>query len=426
MRKSIIKTEIAAGITTFFTMVYIIIVNPTVLSSPGVGMPFSGVLTATIALAFLMTLLMGVYAKLPFAVAPGMGINALFAYTIILRNQTPWPIALGIVFWSGILFLICSLTPVRIKIADAIPDNLKVAAATGIGIFLAFIGLKNAGLIVHDPITLVRLGMLNRKSVFVILGLSLMILMVRKKNPFAFLAGIGLVTLLGFMDGQVHLPSVLFSRPDFQSVFLKLDLKNSLKIIFIPSMIAILFTDLFDSISAFMGCAQALGIKDEKGQPKNLREGLIVDSWATLCAGLFGTSAGVTFIESAAGIEIGGRTGRTAIVTALCFLPCFFLAPLVAMVPTYATAPVLILVGALMFKSVKDIKVNHFEELIPAFLTAAIIPLTFSITQGILWGLISHVALYLVVGRRKEIPPMLYGLAGIAIMMLVIESYRYT
>lgn len=422
MKKAQIKTEIAAGITTFFTMVYIIIVNPSVLSSNGTGLPFSGVLTATVTLAFLMTLMMGVYAKLPFAVAPGMGMNAFFTYTIILRNQIPWPVALGIVFWAGVLFLICSLTPIRIKIADAIPENLKLAAATGIGIFLTFIGLKNAGFIVADPITLVRLGTLNRTSVFVILGFSLMIFLLRRKNPFSFLSGIFLITFLGYVDGQIQLPIQVFSKPDFESVFLKLDFFSSLKIAFIPSMIAIVFTDLFDSISAFMGCSHALGLRDARGQPKNLREGLIVDSWATLCAGLFGTSAGTTFIESAAGIEVGGRTGLTSIVTALCFLPCLFLAPLASMVPAYATAPVLILVGALMFRTAGNLKLGKFEDFIPAFLATVLIPLTFSITQGILWGLISHVALYFSVGRRKEIPPTLYVLFLISILMLMIDS----
>lgn len=424
MKPSPFKTEVAAGITTFFTMVYIIIVNPSVLSSEGVGMPFSGVLTATVTLAFFMTLLMGIYAKLPFAVAPGMGINTLFAYTIILRNQVPWPIALGIVFWSGVVFLICSLTSIRIKIADAIPHHLRFSASTGIGIFLTFIGLKNAGLIIQDPVTLVRLGNLNRQSLFVILGFSLMILLLRRKNPFAFLSGIGLITFLGYLDGQVHLPSVLWSKPDFNSVFLKLDLKNSLQFVFIPSIVAILFTDLFDSISAFMSCSQVLGLKDNQGQPKNLRQGLIVDSLATACAGLLGTSSGVTFIESAAGIEVGGRTGVTAIVTALCFIPCLFLAPLAGMAPLYATAPILILIGALMFKAIKQVKLDSLEDLIPAFLTIVLIPLSFSITQGILWGLISHVGLYVASGRRKEIKPMLYALASISLAMVIFQNSR--
>jgi AGZA family xanthine/uracil permease-like MFS transporter len=389
-------------------------------------MPFSGVMTATIVLAFLMTLLMGVYARLPFAVAPGMGINAFFTYTIILRNQVPWPIALGIVFWSGVLFLICSVTPIRIKIANAIPENLRFASATGIGIFLTFIGLKNAGIVTSDPITIVKLGLLNQTSIHVFLALLVMVLLLRKKNPFAFLAGIAFVFVLGVITRRVQLPSTWVSRPDFQSVFFKLDVLGALKLAFLPSIVSIFFTDLFDSISTFVGCSYATGLVEKNGQPKNLREGLIVDSWATLGAGVIGTSSGTAFVESAAGMEIGGRTGLTAIVTSLCFLPCLFFAPLAGAIPSYATAPVLILVGALMFKSVGKLRLNTLEDLLPAFLTIILIPLTFSITQGILWGFISHVALFLISGRKKEIQPTLYVLCAISIFLLMVDHSQWS
>jgi AGZA family xanthine/uracil permease-like MFS transporter len=422
--KSNTRTEVVAGVTTFFTMLYIVVVNPSILSTSGTGMPFSGVMTATVALCFLMTLLMGLYAKLPFAVAPGMGINAFFTFTIILRNRVPWPIALGIVFWSGILFLLCSLTPLRVKIAQAIPENLRIAAATGIGIFLTFIGLKNSGLVVSDPITFVKLGTFDRTTALVFAGLVTMIVLMRKKNPFAFLAGIALITFLALGLGQIQLPSQWVSAPDFQSVFFKLDIIGALKLAFLPSIVSIFFTDLFDSISTFMGCSYASGLRDEMGQPKNLRQGLIVDAWATFTAGLLGTSAGTAYVESAAGIEVGGRTGLTAVVTAFCFLPCFFFSPIAGIVPAYATAPVLILVGALMFRSVQNLKLGNFEELIPAFLTVVLIPLTFSITQGILWGLISHVGLFALAGRRKEIPPMMYGLCFVSIGLILVETVK--
>lgn len=422
MAKVNMKTEVIAGITTFFTMVYIVIVNPSILSSGGSGMPFSGVLTATVLLCFSMTLLMGIYAKLPFAIGPGMGINALFTFTIIARHHVPWTEALGIVFWSGVIFLACSLTPLRMMIADAIPENIRLAAGIGIGIFLTFIGLKNAGVVVSDPTTIVRLGSLNLTSIFVFVGLAVMVLLLRRKSPFAFLAGIAVVTVLGYLGGDVKAPEQIWSSPDFKSVFFKLDIWSSLKMAYVPSMMSIFLTDMFDSVSAFMGCSRALGIQDKDGNPKNLREGLIVDAWATLSAGLFGTSAGTTFIESAAGLEMGGRTGLTSIVTALCFIPCFFLAPLAGMVPPYATAPVLILVGGLMFRSVTGLRLDKVEEYIPAFLTVVLIPLTFSITQGIMWGFISHVALYLTAGRKKEIPPMLYALAVISISLLWIDN----
>jgi len=412
------KTEAAAGVTTFFTMAYIIVVNPAILASPGTGMSFSGVMTATVLLSFVMTLLMGLYAKLPFAVAPGMGINAFFAFTIIQGQGVPWPQALGIIFWAGALFVAVSVTPVREAIAEAVPPGLRAAAAVGIGIFLTFIGLRNAGLVVADPATLVKLGPLDARSLLSLAGLALMVRMLGKKNPLAFLAGMGAVTAAGWMMGHVKPPETLFSRPDFSSVFLKLDIRGALRLSLLPSIVSIFFTDLFDSISTFIGVSQACGMLDAQGRPRNLKQGLIVDALATLGAGLFGTSSGTAFIESAAGIEAGGRTGLTSVFTALCFLPCFFLAPLAAMVPSYATAPVLILVGAMMFRSVKSLTLASLEDAVPAFLTIVLIPLTFSITQGILWGFASHVALYALAGRAREIRPLLWALAAISAGLL--------
>lgn len=419
--KAGIRTEAIAGITTFFTMSYIIVVNPSILSTPGTGMAFSGVLTATVLVCFATTLLMGLYAKLPFAVAPGMGINAFFTFTIILTQQIWWQVALGIVFWAGVLFLLISITPVRETIAKAIPPELRIGTAAGIGIFLTFIGLKNAGLITSDPITLVKLGDIGSQALFAILGFIVTLLLMVRRSPLAFLAGIFFVTLLAWSQGQVQASKSFFSAPDFQTVFLKLDIWGALQLSLLPAIIALLFTDLFDSISTFIGVAHAADLLDEKGNPRNLRQGLIVDSVATLGAGLSGTSSGTAYIESIAGINSGGRTGLTSVFTALCFLPCFFLAPLAGMVPIYATAPVLVLVGASMFKSVNQIDFRKIEEGLPAFLTIILIPLTFSITQGILWGFISHVGLYLVVGRRKDIHRVMYVLALVAIGLLLLE-----
>jgi len=225
---------------------------------------------------------------------------------------------------------------------------------------------------------------------------------------------------------MIKAPDQFFSAPDFHTVFLKLDIFGALKLSLLPAIIAILFTDLFDSISTFIGVAHAANLLDENGNPKNLRQGLIVDSFATFGAGLAGTSSGTAYIESIAGIDLGGRTGLTSVFTALCFLPCFFLAPIAGMVPPYATAPVLILVGASMFKSVSQISFSKIEEGLPAFLTIILIPLTFSITQGILWGFISHVGLYLVVGRRRDIHPVMYVLALVSIGLLLLEHVRLT
>ncbi|HEY0006826.1 MAG TPA: NCS2 family permease [Pyrinomonadaceae bacterium] len=421
-----IRTEAVAGLTTFFTMSYIVIVNPSILSTEGTGMSFSGVLTATVLVCLTMTLMMGLYAKLPFAVAPGMGINAFFTFTIILGRKVPWPIALGIVFWAGVLFLLISVTPVRVTIAKAIPPSLRLATAAGIGVFLTFIGLKNAGFIAADPVTFVRLGQLDLRTLLAIIGLGLMVWLWKRRSPFAFLAGIFLVTLAAWAIGVVPSPAQIFSAPDFRSVFLKLDILGALKLSLLPAMISILFTDLFDSISTFIGVSQAAGLLDEEGHPKNLKEGLIVDSFATLGAGLAGTSSGTAYIESVAGIESGGRTGLTSVFTALCFLPCFFLAPLAGMVPPFATAPVLILVGAAMFRSVARLSFEEIEETLPAFLTIILIPLTFSITQGILWGFISHVGLFLMAGRRREIHPVMYALALISIGLLLLEHGKFS
>ncbi len=422
-----LKTEAIAGVTTFFTMAYIVVVNPQIISADGkTGMAFSGVLTATVIICFTMTLLMGAYAKLPFAVAPGMGINAFFTYTIVLGKNIPWPTALGIIFWAGVFFLLISVTPVRESIAKAIPKEIRIAAACGIGVFLTFIGLKNAGFIVSDPVTFVKIGTLGKPALLTILGVAISIILMSRRNPFAFLVTMVLITIAAWALGMVSAPAQKFSLPDLKTVLFKLDVLGALKLSLLPSIIAVLFTDLFDSISTFIGVAHAGDLLDENGDPRNLRQGLIVDSLATMGAGLAGTSSGTAYIESVAGIQMGGRTGATSVFTALCFLPCLFIAPLAGMVPSYATAAVLILVGAAMFKSVAQINFSKVEEGVPAFLTLILIPLTFSITQGILWGFISHVGFYLMVGRRRDIHPVMYALALVSIGLLVLERLKFS
>lgn len=419
-----LKREALAGLTTFFTMAYIVVVNPAILSAPGTGMPFSGVLTATVLLSFLMTLLMGAYARLPFAVAPGMGINAFFTYSLVLGMGVPWPAALGVVFWAGVLFVLISVTPLRVKLAEAIPDGLRTGAAAGIGLFLAFIGFKNAGIVVSDPATMVRLGTLDRKAFLALAGGALTIALMRRRSPFAFLAGIFGVTSAAWGMGLIAVPPALLSPPDFTSVFLKLDIAGALKLSLLPAIVSLLFTDLFDSISTFVGVAHATGLVDEKGKPLRLKEGLVVDAFATMGAGLAGTSSGTAYIESAAGIEMGGRTGWTAFFCALAFLPCFFLAPVAGMVPAYATAPVLVIVGALMFRSVARIDFSRIEDAVPAFLTIALIPLTFSITQGILWGFVSHAALYALCGRRRDVSAGTWATAALSAGLLLLDHAR--
>jgi adenine/guanine/hypoxanthine permease len=412
--------EVVGGVTTFFTMAYIVVVNPSILATPGTGMPFTGALTATVLIASSMTLLMGLYARLPFAVAPGMGLNAFFAFTIVLQGKVPWQIALGMVFWSGVLFLIVSATPLREQIALAIPPPLRAAASAGIGLLLTFIGLRNAGLIVGDPATLLRMGTLDHRAAFLVLGILIAVALMRRNNPLAFLAAIFAVTALAWMLRYAKPPDNLVSAPDFSSAFLALDIRGALRLALLPAILTILFTDLFDSLSTFIGVADAAGLTDSKGRPINLRRGLIVDAIATLGSGLAGTSPGTAYVESIAGIRMGARTGRASVVTALCFVPCFFLAPLAAAVPGYATAPVLILVGVTMFQSVSTIDFTSLEDALPAFVTVVLIPLTLSITQGILWGFLLHSLLYAIAGRWREISLTLWMLSALSAGLLLL------
>ncbi len=416
-----LRADIIGGVTTFFTMAYIVVVNPAILSTPGTGAPFSGVLTATVLVACVMTLLMGLYAKLPFAVAPGMGLNAFFAFTIMLQNHVPWQTAFGMVFWAGVLFLLVSATPLREQIAISIPPSLRSAAAAGIGLLLTFVGLKNTGLVVGDPATLVRMGALDHRAAFLLVGFVIAAVMMKRRNPLAFLTSIFLVTGLAWALGFAKPPGTFVSRPDFSSAFLALDARGALNLALLPSIIAVLFTDLFDSLSTFIGVSNAAGLTDKDGQPMNLRRGLIVDALATLGAGLAGSSPGTAYVESIAGIRMGGRTGRASVVTALCFLPCFFLAPLAAAVPAYATASVLILVGVSMFRAIGDIDFGLLENALPAFVTIVLIPLTMSITQGILWGFLLYALLYAVTGRVREVRPGLWALAVLSAVLLVLE-----
>lgn len=404
-------------------MAYVVVVNPGILASPGTGMPFSGVLTATVLLAFSMTLLMGLYARLPLAVAPGMGINAFFAYTIVLRDGVPWQTALGMTFWAGVLFLVLSLTPLRERIATAIPRELRLSASAGIGLLLTFIGLRNTGIVDADPVTLVRLGILDHRAVFLLGGIVVAVLLLRRESPLAFLAAISVVTAGAWGLGYAEPPATYVSPPDFESVFLKLDILGALKLALVPAIVSIFFTDLFDSLSTFMGVATAARLTTAGGEPINLRRGLIVDAWATLGAGLAGTSAGTAYVESIAGIKMGGRSGVASVVTALCFLPCFFIAPLAAAVPVYATAAVLVLVGVAMFQTVATIDFSRVEVALPAFVTIVLIPLTFSITQGILWGFILHALLFAVSGRAREVSPTLWVLALISVGLLLLENH---
>ncbi len=418
------KSEAIGGVTTFLTMSYIIVVNPSILSTRGTGLSFTAVMTATVLLCFVMTLLMGLYAKLPFAVAPGMGLNAYFTYQVILHDRVPAPVALGLVAWAGIAFVLVSATPLREVIARAVPRHLRIAAAAGIGLLLTFIGLRAAGILVASPATLVTAGPLGRPALLFAIGLVVTVVLLLHKSPWALMGGIVLTTLVGFALGAVQAPAQFVSVPDF-SLAGKADLVGALRLALVPTMLAILLTDLFDSLSTFVGVAHATGLLDERGEPKNLGRGLLVDAFATLGAGLLGTSAGTAYIESTAGIRAGGRTGRAAIVCAACFLPFLFLGPLAAIVPPSATAPALVLVGVFMFKVVVELPPNQgdrLEEALPAYATLVLIPLTSSIAQGILWGFVLHAVSFALAGRRREIGAPMWALSAVAAAALAIEN----
>ncbi len=416
-----LRADVIGGITTFLTMSYIVVVNPSILGTPETGMPFDGVLAATVVVAASMTLLMWLYARLPFGVAPGMGLNAFLAYTVVTQQQVPWQIALGCVFWAGVLFLALSLTPARERIATAIPPGLRLATAAGIGLLLTFIGLRNAGIVAADPISVLRVGALDHRALLLLIGVSIAVALSRRGNPLAFLAAIGVVTMVSWALGYARTPERLISVPDLGAVLLKLDPIGALRLSLVPTMVSIAMTDLFDSLSTFIGVATASGLTDTDGRPRNLRRGLIVDAWATLGASLAGSSPGTAYVESIAGIRMGARTGRAAVVTALCFIPCFFLAPLAGAVPAYATAPVLLMVGLAMFQTIQHVDFHKIEDGLPAFVTAILIPLTLSITQGLLWGFVLHALLYALVGRIRELSPMLWGLAVVSAALLILE-----
>jgi AGZA family xanthine/uracil permease-like MFS transporter len=322
-----------------------------------------------------------------------------------------------------VVFVLVSATPLRQHIARAVPPELRLAAAAGIGLLLAFIGLRQAGLLAADPATLVKAGHPGRPALYFAFGLLLTLALALRRSPLALLGGIVATTLLAALLGDVRAPAHLLSAPDF-SLVLRADIGGALRLVYLPILLAILFTDLFDSLSTFVGVASSTGMLDEKGQPKNLGRGLFVDALATLFAGLLGTSAGTAYVESAAGIETGGRTGRVAVVCGLCFLPFLFLGPLAAMVPAAATAPALVLVGVSMFKPVVRLPLGRLEEAVPAYLTLLLIPLTSSIAQGILTGFVLHPVCFTLAGRRRELGLATWLLALVAGGALALENLR--
>lgn len=417
------RTEVMAGITTFLATMYIIVVNPSILSAT--GMPFSGVLTATVLVSAFSSIMMGLYAKNPIVLAPGMGINAFFTFSVVVGMKVPWEIALGAVFWSGVVFFLLSVFNIRTYIVKAIPRQVRYGVAGGIGLFISFIGLKNAGFIVSNDATLVGMGILDAPTVTFIAGMIITAILVVKKVKGALVYGVIITTLLAIPIGRwwggeniAVAWKGLFAAPDFSLLF-TLNFIDSLKFALFPVIFAFLFTGMFDSLSTFVGIAEAGNLKDDNGEPRNIRESLIVDSISTIISGLFGTSSGTSYIESATGIEQGGRTGLTAVVAGLLFLPFMFFSPLLSIVPAIATAPVLVLVGVFMMTPVTKINWDRFDDAIPAFLAMILIPLTFNITKGIVWGFLAWTVIKLAIGKRKEVSVTLLVIDVLAIFALM-------
>lgn len=428
--KPTLKTEILAGVSTFLATMYIIIVNPAILSQS--GMSFNGVLTATVLLSFFCSLMMGIYAKNPIVVAPGMGMNAFFTFTAVKGMGISWQVALGAVFWAGIVFLLLSIFNVRTQIIKAIPKQLRYAISAGIGLFITLIGFANAKFIVPNPATMIGIANLHDPIIITFLiGLGITMLMFVKKIQGGIILGIVITTLIAIPIGRWWGDAAainfgqktlvtwqgVFSAPDFSLLF-QLDIFNSLKISLLPVIFAFVFTDLFDSLSTFVGVAEAADLYDTDGEPRNIKRSLLTDAVATTMGGLLGTSPGTAFIESAVGISQGGRTGATAITAGILFLPFMFLSPLLSVIPAIATAPALIIVGVLMIKPVTKINWDELDDAIPAFLAMVMIPFTYSITQGIIWGFLSWTLIKFFNGKTREISWMLIVIDVFAIWAL--------
>ena len=424
--KTTLQTEIIAGVSSFLATSYIIVVNPAILSQA--GMPFAAVATTTVLVCFFSSCMMGLYAKNPILVAPGMGLNAFFTFSAVLGMKLPWAVALGGVFWSGIIFLLLSAFNVRTHIVKAIPKTLRYAIAAGIGLFITLIGFINAGFIVHRPATIIGAAPLQPATITFIAGLLFTAVLLTRKVKAAVLLGILFTTLAAYPIGRwygVDMPTLvtwkgLFAPPDF-SLFLQLDILHSLQWSVWPVIFSFVFTDMFDSLSTFVGLAEAADLLDEAGEPRNIKQSLLVDAFSTTIAGLFGSSPGTAYIESAVGIKAGGRTGLTAVTGAVLFLPFLFLAPLLSMVPAIATAPALVLVGVFMVQPVIRINWSVMDEAIPAFIAMVLIPFTYSITQGIIWGFLSFTVLKLVAGKKAAISPTLLVIDAFGILALCLQ-----
>lgn len=416
-----VRTEVVAGVTTFLTMAYILAVNPSVFSAlAGQGMPTDAVFTATALAAIVGTLVMSLYAKKPFGLAPGMGLNAFFVFSVCLGMGYSWEFALTAVFLEGLIFILLTLTNVRKLIVDSIPIGLKKAIGVGIGLFIAFIGLKSAGIVVNSEATAVTLGDFSDKAVLLALaGILLTSILVVLKVKGGLLISILAVTFAGIPLGLTHLNGVVSTPPSIAPIFAKFAWSQVLSWNMLAVVITFLFIDMFDTIGTVVGVSEKSGMVDQKGNVDGINRILMADAVATVAGALFGTSTTTTYIESAAGVSEGGRTGLTSFVILICFAIALLFSPLFLAIPAVATGPVLVIVGVMMATPVKDIDWTDYSEAIPAFITLLMMPLAYSISEGIMLGMISYAIVNACAGKFKKISVTLWILAALFIARYV-------
>ncbi|MBT2259025.1 NCS2 family permease [Priestia megaterium] len=425
-RKTDVKTEILAGITTFVTMSYIIFVNPTILADAGI--PKEAAIAATIFATVFATLLFALWANMPIAVAPGMGLNAFFTYTVVLGEGLTWQTGLGAVFISGVVFFILTITGLRKKIIEGIPAILKSAISVGIGLFIAFIGFKQAGIIVSNKENLVALGQLTKPSPFLALvGFIAVTVLTARKIKGAALISILLVSIAGMVLGIVEAPKnissvVSFSMPSMSETFLQMDIKSALHYGLFSIIFSFTLVELFDNLGSMIGLSKKAGLMDEKGEIKGLDKALMADSLATVASAAMGSTAMNAYVENAAGIAEGGKTGLKALVVAMLFLVSIVFTPLISIIPAFATAPILIMVGALMLTEIKNIPLDEITDAVPAFCTIILMPLTFSIGEGLALGFLSYTFVKLLAGKAKEIHWIMYIISAAFIINFVWAS----
>ena len=416
-----VKTEFFGGLTTFLTMAYIIIVNPMILSEAGMDKP--ALITVTCLAAAFGTILVGLLANVPFAMAPGMGLNAFFTFTLVKGQGLDWQTSLGIVFVSGMFFLVLTAIGIREKIVNAIPLGLRIAAAAGIGLFITFIGMKNLGLIVDNPNTLVSLGKFTTSMLIGIVALYLIAMFEIRKIKGSILIGILFASVLGIIFKQVQLPSEVISiPPSIAPIMFKLNIWGALHWGLLGTIFSFMFVDLFDSVGTIVACSYEAKRVEEDGSIKKIDKMLEADAVATVAGALLGTSTTTMYIESASGIVDGARTGLASIFTGLFFLVALFFAPIISTVPAFATAPALIIIGVLMFKNIKEINFSDLKIGIPAYLTVILMPLTFSIATGLTVGFLSYIIISVLSGDFKKLSPVMWIIGILSAINLAISA----